>query len=248
MHFIKNRIFMFSLVLGSILFFVVLVGVNISSERNHSEDALESSVRRNKIPSMDQQELPGKPIAPAPASHRSGNIHHAIQGHGIQQDELSGKSKLLETEMADGQSQSLHDENSQNPVDGDMLLVDKEVEEEAISAQFEAQLDLFESTLSVEDPDPQWTSEAEQALGNNFAEYTEAAIDSIDIQCGNSLCRIDLSVPQGQNIDDVQHQLSDLIPWNGELFFRIDTSEGGDITIYASREDYSLPKMTDPAN
>ena len=247
MHFIKNRIIMFSLVLGSILFFIVLVGVNMSSERNHPEDTLESSARCNKIPSMDPQELQGEYSVPDQASHRPDKIDHAIQGLAMQQDELSEKSQLLETEMADGQPQSLHVEDSQNPVDGDMLLEEQESEEEAISAQFEAQLDLFESTLSAEDPDPQWTSEAEHALGNNFAQYAEAAIDAIDVECGNSLCRIDLVIPQGQNIDDVQHQLSDLIPWNGELFFRIDTSEGGDITIYAAREDHSLPKMTDQA-
>lgn len=247
MHFIKNRIFMFSLALGSIMFFVVLVGVNMSSERNHSEGAPESSARRHKGPSMDPQELPGKHSAPAPALHRSGKIDHAMQGLAMQQDELSEKSQPLETEMADSQPQPLHIEDFQNPVDGDMLLKDQEADEDTISAQFEAQLDLFESTLSVEAPDPQWTSEAENALGNNFAQYAEAAIDSVDVECGNSLCRIDLVVAQDQNIDDVQHQLSDLIPWNGELFFSIDTSEGGGITIYAAREDHSLPKITDQA-
>lgn len=171
-----------------------------------------------------------------------------VEGLKAQQTELLDQIQALQQQIDDMaldaetsmamQEKPVHQEDftaedSENPVEDEAKNMEK----------INEQIDLIESTLAEEAPDPNWSYEAIQKL--NQALYSEANaqnIELIDVDCRNTMCRMDIDMAPG-TLEDGFRSLTEMIPWNGEMFFQVEDINSGEATVYIAREDHALPKL-----
>jgi hypothetical protein len=106
----------------------------------------------------------------------------------------------------------------------------------------EAQVELLNSTIDKQAPDLQWAAEAKYIVEDIIAQKQGFKVDLRSVQCGSTLCRLELILPRDQPMEQSHYHLMDLIPWAGESFFAIDPS--GAVTVYVARENQFLPKIS----
>jgi len=120
-----------------------------------------------------------------------------------------------------------------------------EEELEQVEAQTLAQIELFEETILAEQSDPEWSSWAELALDDAYRSEEMAGIKLVGAECRTTVCRMELSLDGSASPEETFRKLTELVPWQGEGFVRIDDGvegESAQVVAYLAREGYSLPQ------
>lgn len=254
MQLLKTRFSKRSLVLGTIL---VLATVTVAAfvGFQHSRSAQWSgtpgrTVKMFSSPRHGSGEQGH--VVPRTASHPDKKGAEIAQLK-REQLELSRKLKRLEDNVREIQSDSiLQDpgEDTQVPLDDETLHKTQEAEDERMRAQTQAQLDLLNNALAGEPRDPQWSVEATQSIQDRVHQYKELGLDLLHVECGSTICRLDIAVPHGefQDKEKMYHHFAELVPWNSEGFFHIEDAEATEVNIYVARENHSLPRIPNLRN
>jgi hypothetical protein len=126
----------------------------------------------------------------------------------------------------------------------DIIDESPEAEEERLITELVAHKDLLDHTLEGEAWDYEWSNEAITALQVSKTQYQDTSIEMIDVDCGSTLCRVMLNFTPGEHENSIRH-FQNALPWAGEMFFQVEDINTGEAVIYISRENHSLPKISE---
>ena len=116
-----------------------------------------------------------------------------------------------------------------------------EQEEDLLMAQRQnAQIMLFEHTLSSEAPDPNWSRHSEMDFKASMAKLDNKLAVG-DFYCAASLCRLRTTIESDGDPSMIIRTLTGHALWEGEIFLTVDPT--GAAVAYLGRPGKSLPQI-----
>lgn len=105
----------------------------------------------------------------------------------------------------------------------------------------EAQIERLESAYGTESTDPEWSSDAEDALSRA---YQTEAFNSLTVvpRCKKTLCRLEVTYDDTENTSQQLQLLAHRTPWQGQGFQKVDTKTQI-ATFYLAREGHELAQV-----
>jgi len=199
-------------------------------------------------------ESPRAPIEPQKKSENSGtgmtpSNKWAVETSNPKQSQswLSRKIRALEAalnELKANQNQKPSDAGSDlnGPVDREKAAIETpEMVREKARLQIKAQLDFMQEKLQSEPVDVKWAGSAAAALSKSIKKNPKGDFAIIKTDFRSTFGRVDLAFDPALGKNSFR-KLTDLIPWNAEVYFHADI-KSGKAAAYIARQDHSLPRL-----
>ena len=103
------------------------------------------------------------------------------------------------------------------------------------------EINLYSSTLYNEDIDSNWSLATEEATLQSLSSASERLVTD-NIECRTSLCRLEISRPEGVTDHDTLDAFEMNINWPGEMSMSYDIDTGKAV-VFMARSGSPLPKM-----
>lgn len=102
------------------------------------------------------------------------------------------------------------------------------------------QHDLFESTFSSQDSDPDWSLQAVDKVKSSLALLDGLQIDNIE--CASTICKMTASTTSEGDTMDMYRDVDQKLAWPGQIYMSINENTGAMIA-YLGREGNPLPNI-----
>jgi hypothetical protein len=240
MRFTKPTILKYTLsLIGFIVLTAAMVAAYISLISPRQDDLVESPTNTSSVDTSTQMQ----PLSTAPPQFLSDTEKNNDELARLQNEQakLSKEFDKLQSHLKELQDKPSTDIE---PPNQDFTDENHEAEEERLNAELVAQMDLLDHTLEGEALDYEWSNEAITALQVSTTQYQDTLIEMIDVDCGSTLCRVMINFTPGEHENSLRH-FQNALPWEGEMFFEVQDINIGEAVIYVSRENHSLPRISE---
>jgi hypothetical protein len=220
----------------------ILALINTPESRQPAQSTA-SGVHRIPEPAADLHHPQPVPAPPAQGEKDQQEIARLKQEQAGLRKRLDQLQQNVKAFQAGSPSQDSADsgQNALKPA-SDPVAESPEAQEERVNAGLMAQTALLEGTLESEAPDPGWSSEAASALKEKARQHPDIHVEILDVTCRSSLCRMEIAFQPGEHENSLLY-LPELVPWSGEMFFRVEDVGTGEAVVFIARENHSLPRI-----